>query len=295
VKSSADVLIVGGGIIGCSIAYFLRKQGAEVIVLERGDIGAQASSAAAGLLAPIRSLCQRDSFKALQLAGLARFSSFVPELEAVSGINVGYERTGTLRLLPAEKLDAVQAWAAAWQRAGYHIEVLTPEEVYERESHLYPRLHGAVSIADEAQVVPVQLVQAYKQAALNLGALLYAHTQVVALRRSETGRRITGIWTNQGDLVACHQLIIAAGAWSARCGAWLGVTLPVRPVRGELIALQQPSPPLRHVIFDEGIVDVMWRKICQGVFEGKLLQAPMTYHHITTIRDAPTISLTQVA
>src|SRR5437588_8682161 len=108
VKCSADVLIVGGGVIGCSIAYFLRKRGAEVIVLEKGDIGAQASSAAAGLLAPIRPLCQRDPFKELQLAGLARFSTLVPELEAVGGITIGYEQTGTLRLLPAEKLDAVQ-------------------------------------------------------------------------------------------------------------------------------------------------------------------------------------------
>src|SRR5260370_26580702 len=111
VKCSAEVLIVGGGIIGCSIAYFLRKQGVEVIVLEKGHIGAQASSAAAGLLAPIRPLSQRDPFKALQLAGLTRFSSLVPELEAVSGINVGYEQTGTLRLLPGEKVVPVYTWA----------------------------------------------------------------------------------------------------------------------------------------------------------------------------------------
>src|SRR6266480_4982346 len=102
-KNATEVLIIGGGIIGCSIAYFLRKQGVEVIVLEKGDICAQASSAAAGLLAPIRPLSQQDPFKALQLAGLARFSSFVPELEAASGMDVGYEQTGTLRLLPAEK------------------------------------------------------------------------------------------------------------------------------------------------------------------------------------------------
>ncbi len=254
-KCSADVLIVGGGIIGCSIAYFLRKQGAEVIVLEKGDIGAQASSAAAGLLAPIRPLCQRDPFKVLQLAGLVRFSSFVPELEAVSGITVGYEQTGTLRLLPAEKLDAVQAWAEVWQHAGYHIEVLTPQEAYTRQPNLSSGLYGAVTIAEEAQVVPVQLVQAYAQAALNLGALLYAHTEVVALQRSERGSRITGLWTNQGDLLTCNQLILAAGAWSARCGTWLGIKLPVRPVRGELIALEQPSLPVRHIIFDEGIFD----------------------------------------
>ena len=254
-KHTADVLIVGGGIIGCSIAYFLRKRGVEVIVLERGDIGAQASSAAAGLLAPIRPLCQRDPFKALQLASLAHFSTLVPELEAMSGITTGYEQTGTLRLLPAEKLDAVQVWAEEWRHAGFHIEVLTPQETYMRQSNLSPGLFGAVTIAEEAQVVPVQLVQAYAHAALNLGALLYAHTEVVALQRSETGSRITGVWTDQGELLACNWLILAAGAWTARCGAWLGIKLPVRPVRGELIAVQQPSPPLRHIIFDEGVVD----------------------------------------
>jgi glycine oxidase len=212
VKHSADVLIVGGGIIGCSIAYFLRKRGAEVIVLEKGDIGAQASSAAAGLLAPIRPLCLHDPFKALQLAGLARFSSFIPELEETSGIAVGYEQTGTLRLLPSEKLNVVQAWAETWQREGYHIEVLRSDEVYEREPHLCSGLHGAVAIADEVQVVPVQLVQAYAQAALHLGTHLYDHTEVVSLQQAGTGKRITGVRTDHGDLLTCQQLIL-----SARC------------------------------------------------------------------------------
>lgn len=254
-KRSADVLIIGGGIIGCSIAYFLRKQGVEVIVLEKGEIGAQASSAAAGLLAPIRPLSQQDPFKTFQLAGLASFSSFVPELEAVSGIKVGYEKTGTLRLLPFEKIVPAQSWAEAWQHAGYHIEILTPEETYKRESLLFAGLHGAISIEDEAQVVPVQFVQAFTQAALNLGALFYTHTEVVALHRSETGKSIAGIRTDQGDLLTCNQLIIAAGAWSSQWGTWLDVVLPVRPVRGELMAFQQPSPPIHHIIFDEGVFD----------------------------------------
>ncbi len=133
--------------------------------------------------------------------------------------------------------------------------MLTPEETYQREPLLFAGLHGAVSIADEAQVVPIQLVEAYAQAALNLGALLYTHTEVVALHRAEIGNRIMGVWTDQGDLLTCNQLVIAAGAWSARCGTWLDVALPVRPVRGELLAFQQPSQLVRHIIFDEGIVD----------------------------------------
>ena len=170
-------------------------------------------------------------------------------------MNVGYEKTGTLRLLPAEKIVAAQTWAEAWQHAGYHIDVLTPEEAYKREPLLYRGLHGAISIEDEAQVVPVQFVQAFAQAALNLGVLFYTHTEVVALHRSESSKRITGIWTDQGDLLTCNQLIIATGAWSSQWGIWLDITLPLRPVRGELIAFQQPSPSVHHILFDEGVFD----------------------------------------
>jgi glycine oxidase len=101
VEHPADVLIVGGGVVGCSIAYFLRKRGARVTVVEKGEIGAQASSAAAGLLAPIRPLSQKDPFKALQLAGIARFPSIIPELEDAGGIATGYEQTGTPAAPPA--------------------------------------------------------------------------------------------------------------------------------------------------------------------------------------------------
>ena len=99
------VLIVGGGVIGCSIAYFLRKRGVDATVVEKGDIGAQASGAAAGLLAPLRPFSQKDPFKVLQLAGIARFPSFVPEREEASGLAVGYQPTGTLRVLPPEQLS----------------------------------------------------------------------------------------------------------------------------------------------------------------------------------------------
>jgi glycine oxidase len=87
--------------------------------VEKGDIGAQASGAAAGLLAPIRPLSQEDPFKTLQLAGIARFPLFVPELEDVSGLTVGYQQMGTLRVLPPEKVAPAHAWAEAWQQAGW--------------------------------------------------------------------------------------------------------------------------------------------------------------------------------
>jgi glycine oxidase len=258
-KQSADVIIVGGGIVGCSIAFALRKQGLSALVLERDTLGSQASGAAVGLLAPIRPLCHEDAFKTLQLAGIERFASLVPELESISGIAMQYQRTGTLRILPADKVPLVLAWAEEWQKKGYIIEVLPPESVSVREPLLCPGLAGAVFIADEAQVTPVLAVKAYAQAARNLGAIFYEHTEVVTVQRAEPGSKVTGVWTNQGDFLSCHHLVIATGAWSAAFGEQLGVTIPVRPVRGELIALKPPSnASIRHIIFDEGIWDVDW-------------------------------------
>jgi glycine oxidase len=255
VRQPTRVLIVGGGVIGCSIAYFLRKRGVEVIVVERGEIGAEASSAAAGLLAPIRPLSQEDPFKTLQLVGIARFPLFAQELEDASGLTVGYQQTGTLRILPLEKIAPARVWAEAWRKAGYRIDVLTPEEARAREPLLYPGLHGAVSIADEAQVAPAQLVKAFAKAARRAGAYIYDHTEVVALERSKTGDSIEGVWTRRGELLGCDHLVIAVGTWSAKLGEWLCTPLPIRPVRGEIVAIQQPSTPLRTIIFDEGVWD----------------------------------------
>lgn len=265
------VLIVGGGVIGCSIAYFLRKRNVNVIVVEKGDIGAQASGAAAGLLAPIRPLSQEDPVKTFQLAAIARFPLFVPELEDASGLTIGYQQTGTLRVLPPEKLVSARRWAEAWQKAGYRIAVLTPKEALAREPLLFPGLHGAISIADEAQVVPAQLVQALAQAARRAGAFIYDHTEVIALERSESGESIKGAWTSRGELLRCDHLVIAAGTWSAKLGEWLSVPLPIRPVRGEIVALQQPSTPLRTIIFDEGVwdEDVYTHEMCNEISSSK--------------------------
>ena len=254
-ERSTDVIIVGGGIVGCAIAYFLRKQGVGVIVLERGEIGGQASSAAAGLLAPIRPLSGKDPFKLLQLEGIARLAALIPELESASGMSVDYSQTGTLRILPPEKIAPTLSWVEEWRRGGFHIEVLAPEQIYAREPLLLPGLQGAVTIAEEAQVSPVQLVRAYSRAASNLGALLYVDTEVIALDGNDVGNRVVGVRTARGELFTCNRLVLALGAWSAIAGTWLGIPVPIRPVRGELVAVRQTTPPIRHMIFDEGLLD----------------------------------------
>lgn len=250
-KNTTDVAIVGGGVIGCAVAYQLRKRGVDVIVLDRGEIGAEASSAATGLLAPIRPFLKpQDPYMHLQLASLALFPELVLELEAQSGIAVEYRCTGTLRVVQARQEARLSAWTQMWRQSGFHLELLIGDELRQREPLLASHIAAAVYNPDEPQLNAAHLVSAYAGAASNLGATLLAHRQVTGILRR--GNRATGISTPQGD-ITCNHLIIAAGAWSATCGSWLDLSLPIQPLRGQSCAVLQPATPLRHIIFGERV------------------------------------------
>src|SRR5260370_8306612 len=97
-QSTTDVVIAGGGVIGCAIAYQLRRSGVDVAVLDQGEIGAEASSAAAGLLAPLGSLSGPGVYADLLLASFALFPALVPELEGASGMHLEYGQPAALRV-----------------------------------------------------------------------------------------------------------------------------------------------------------------------------------------------------
>ncbi|MBA2391410.1 MAG: glycine oxidase ThiO [Ktedonobacteraceae bacterium] len=254
-QRSADVIIIGAGIIGSSIAYFLGKRGVNVLVLDKNEIGSQSSSAAAGLLAPIRPLAKEDNYRRLLLDGIKRLPAIVPELEEATNIDVEYRLTGTLRVLPRDKKKSVSDWVTSYKQAGFHVEMLSPDEAHEREPLLFSELCAAVAIAEEGQVNPINLTQAYAGAAKALGATFYEHCEVVGIQQASDQEKVTGIRTVEGEVFSCNHLVIATGAWSACCGQWLHWTLPVYPVRGQIVALKQPASPIKHIIFDEGLYD----------------------------------------
>jgi len=254
-RQVSDVVIVGGGVIGCAIAYFLRKRDIGVTVLERGEIGAQASSAAAGLLAPLGPLSGPGPLADLLLGSFALFPELVTELEDASGIRVEYERTGALRTVRNVKRVAnLRKRMEEWQPLGLQMYWLSGDEARQREPLLAPGICGAIYAPEESQVRAPQLVKAFAQAAARLGAVFYSHKEINGLQCH--GTKVTGVFTNEGETIACGHLVIAAGAWAARWGDWLGFELPVSPLRGQILSLRQPelpSPPLRHIVFSEAI------------------------------------------
>jgi glycine oxidase len=244
-----DVLIIGGGVIGCSAAYFLRKQGRDVTVIDRDEIGKGATWAATGLLSPIRPFLRPDhAYMRFQLAGMQCFSSLVPELEEESKIALEYMLTGTLRVIhqPEERLHA---WVSEWQRAGFCIELLDGEALRQREPILATDVVAAIYNPQEPQINAQQLFRAYATAALYRGTRFLSHTPATGLLYQ--GNRVTAVRTVDGD-IHCHYLIVAAGAWSAFCSTWLHTPIPVRPFRGQSLLLL-PDFPLHHILFYDHI------------------------------------------
>jgi glycine oxidase len=249
-QSTTEVAIVGGGVIGCAIAYYLRKSGVDVAVLDQGEIGAEASSAAAGLLAPLGSLSGPGAFADLLLASFALFPALVPELEDASGINMEYEHTGALRIVRnAKHIPNLRKRMKAWQPLGLQMHWLTGDEARQREPLLAPDVCAAIYAPEESQIKASHVVKAFSLAASNQGATLYSHREITGIQRNNA--TVTGVYTSQGERIACNHLVIATGAWAARCSQWLPVDLPVSPQRGQILTLQQPSLPLRHIIFGE--------------------------------------------
>ncbi len=251
-KSSGHVVVIGGGIIGCSIAYYLAKSGVAVTVLERGEIGAQASGAAAGLFSLWKPLAKMDAYNRLLFAGQALFTELAAELEEATGIDLEYEQSGTLRTIQHEaRLRKLQPWVASCQSAGLAVELLNEEETRRREPRLAADICAALWLPNEGQVRAQHVVEAMSEAATCHGATLSPHRAVVAVQHS--GARVVGVTTERGESVPCDHLVIATGAWAAQCGQWLNLTLPIEPQRGQLLSLRQPVPHVNHIVIGKGI------------------------------------------
>ncbi len=245
---ATDVLIIGGGVSGCSIAYQLRKVGVDVTLVERGEVAAEASSAAAGLLAPGGVLTGPKAGANLFLASWDITESTLREVEAVSGVQTEYHRTGALHLPEDEDERAqLQEYQHIWQARGLEATWLSQDEVHQYEPLLTSTTGSALYVAHASSIRPRQVTRAYAEAARKLGARIYEQTEVTGFLKSD--HKVTAVQTARGETITCKRVVIATGAWSAQLGEWLNLNIPVFPARGQILSLAQPAQPLIHTVF----------------------------------------------
>lgn len=249
--AAPDVLIVGGGVIGCAIAYACAAAGLAVTLIESERLGAGASGAAAGMLAPQVEAHQPDDFFAFGLAGRAEHARLAPQLLADVGVDVEYRQTGILRLALEEREAVDLRGRAAWQASqGLAAEWLAPQDVGRLEPAFAGaagrRLVGALWLPEEGQVHSPRLVRALAAAAIRRGATFREGLPALALERD--GDRIRGVQTPAGRLQA-GTTVLAAGAWSGALAAGAGLHLPVEPIKGQIIALGSLQHAPRHILW----------------------------------------------
>ncbi len=243
---SVDVAVVGAGIQGSSVALRLAQAGLRVTVLERAIPGAEASSAAGGILSPGVEAVEPGPFHALCRASLERYPGFVREVEALSGMSVGYRALGTLEVaLDDAHAKVLAARAERLVRQGLAVEILDDAAVRRLEPAVSPAARGALFFPDEASLDPRPLARAVYVAAARAGAT-FATGQVK--RIVTEGGRVAGVDHDRGRIDA-GTVVLAAGSWSLLVE---GNGLPpgaVRPVRGQIVILDTRPPLLSRVVF----------------------------------------------
>jgi glycine oxidase len=242
---AADVIVIGGGLIGSSIALRLAQAKLRVLVFDRGDPGAEASSAAAGMIAPQGEAAEPDAFFALCAASHALFPDFVSEIEELSGQEVDFRREGSV-LVAVEEKQVAKLEKLYWTqtRAGLPLERLTPAGLQHRMPRLSSRVRLALGVSEDYWVDNEKLTRAVIEAARRLGVGFHAHRAVEHLSVSEN--RVEAIQASSGraggkaTLFSAGCFVLAAGCWSGGLAAQIGLPLPVQPCRGQMMEFESP-------------------------------------------------------
>lgn len=244
------VVIAGGGVIGCATAYYLARGGADVTVIERGDLGSESSSAAAGMLAPLsdEGADRGPDFQALSLDSFALYDTLLDEL-AETGIDLRYTRSGVLHLALADhEAAALRHRMDAQQHLAPDNRFLTGDDLRAAEPQASPAAVAGLLSPSEHYLDPKRLVLALAEASRRLGVRFLTGTAVTSLLRkngSPTGVRAGGA------VFTADAVLLAGGAWTARLARSIGVNVPVYPVRGQMLSLRGPAEPLRRIIWGE--------------------------------------------
>jgi len=245
----ADVVVIGGGVIGCSVAYYLAKKGAKIIVIEkRGGLCFGSSGANNGG-------CPVSAFES-PLLELARESlKLYKDLSEEMGYDIEYQNTGYLLCsVNEEQYPDMERNAQSLRRSGVNVRLIEGNELRELEPSLGADVIVGIAEQEESGLVnPFKVNYGFARAARKLGAEFLLSTEV---KKFEINKgTITSVITDR-EKIKTNFAVIAAGAWSPEIGKMLGLTIPVKPQRGQIL-VTEPVP-----------LNEKWRFIEDAVYSG---------------------------
>ena len=245
-KDNAQVVIIGGGIIGCSTAYHLTKMGwKDVVIIEKGELTSGSTWHAAGLVGQLRS--ERNITRMLQYS-----VSLYDQLEAETGLTTGWKMSGCLHLASTkERMYELNKGATTARSFGLDMQMISPQEAYD----LCPIISldgiiGAAFMPTDGQADPAGITQALAKGARNRGATFYEHTLVTGFDFDK--KRVTAVKTDKGD-IRCETVVNCTGMWGYQVGEMLGVNTPVIPFQHQFLVTEELEglPPNLPTIRDK--------------------------------------------
>ena len=275
--------------MGCSIAYRLAKDGARVVVLERSIPGAEASSAAAGILGPTV-----ESFGdalALQLGRRSRelHAELADELDELFGVDVGFRRCGVVKLAFNEAdLAELDQQTSSLQVHGVRCDRWSPEDLRHEEPSANPEALGALSISEDAQVDPKKLLSAVALGAEREGATFRSGSTVRAL--CVEGGRARGVQLGE-QVIEAERIVVAAGSWTTLIPGLPFDSETIYPVRGQMIATQSRPPIFRRIVFGAGgyvVTRPDGRVLCGSTMERVGFERGLTFGGMADVIDKAT-------
>ena len=234
---SVDVAIIGGGVIGCSIAYELSKKGMNCIVFEKTRLASGASGATAGMIGPIWYMDHTiNPYFQLGMESWESFPNLVEELKE-SGVDPEFQQNGAIKVLLDESSDGFLLDDLKWQeKLGLGVRWIDRKELIDREPEITDKALGGIFSPKDATIKGSAFVRALAHSAGNLGATILENLDVISLKIEKN--KVVGVITQSGHFHAEHT-IIAAGAWSGISRHWTSELIPIRPIKGQRILIRK--------------------------------------------------------
>ncbi|MFW6075511.1 MAG: glycine oxidase ThiO [Chloroflexota bacterium] len=247
-RRGSEIAIVGGGVVGCALAYDLSRAGARVTVFERGELGNEASGASAGIISPPAP--RFGSLTELSILAYRRYPTLIAEIERQSGISTFWNLTGEI-VLGLEGDENALEELGKWQREHDVVSNLLPQdELRQREPGVADHFTCGLLTPHVASVLLDRVTVALARSAEHTGARIYEQTAVHGIETS--GGRATGLRTDSGSY-SLDLLVIAAGAWSRVFSDDLDFSIPTVPVRGQMMAVRDLERPVNSILAHDGV------------------------------------------
>ncbi|MCF8012601.1 MAG: FAD-binding oxidoreductase [Clostridiales bacterium] len=233
-NKTSEIVIIGGGVIGTSIAYNLSKKGKKVILVEKGDLAFGASGSCD------QEIILQSKSPGVHLQMAMRSAEIYKTLEDELNHPIEYKNTGGMIIIETEEeMKTMEGIVEKQKKFGFNVEILDRNEAAKLQGGLAEHLQGSTYSPQDAHINSMELTIGYANAAKKLGAEVILNTEVTGIKQEN--RKITGVQTSDGDIDS-EIVINCAGAWAPAIAQMAGINIPIQPRRGQIIITEEVPP-----------------------------------------------------